>query len=104
MAKFNLRKLSLKERAELLELLWRSVEQLKTKKEIKNFFKDLLSQSEAIMLARRILIARELLKDRTYEDIMKEFEVGKSTVCSVHHWLESGFGGYEKVLKSFEKH
>lgn len=101
MAKFNLRKLNTKERQELLNLLWNSVEQLRTKKEIKNFFKDLLSESEAIMLARRILIARELLKGKTYREIMKEFGVGDSTVASVHHWLESGFGGYEKVLKNF---
>jgi len=76
---------------------------LKSREEIKNFFKDLLSESEAIMLARRILIARELLKDRTYEEIVKDFGVGKSTVCSVHQWLQSGFSGYGKALENYEK-
>lgn len=103
MAKFDLRKLNTKERQNLLNLLWTSVESLRTKNDIKDFFKDLLSESEAIMLARRILIARELLREKTYQEIMKEFGVGNSTVASVHHWLESGFGGYEKVLKNFDK-
>lgn len=103
MAKFDLGKLNSKQKMELLDLLWTSIEQLKNREEIKNFFKDLLSESEAIMLARRILIAKELLKGKTYQDIMKEFEVGNSTVASVHHWLSCGFGGYEKALKNFDK-
>jgi TrpR-related protein YerC/YecD len=103
MAKFNLGKLSSKDRMELLDLFWTSIEQLKTREEIKNFFKDLLSESESIMLARRILTARELLKGKTYQEIMQEFGLGKSTVASVHNWLISGFGGYEKALKNFDK-
>lgn len=103
MAKFDLGKLSSKEKMELLDLLWTSIEQLKTREEIKNFFKDLLSESEAIMLARRILIARELLKGKAYDEIMKEFGVGRSTLASVNQWLNSGFGGYEKALEKYEK-
>lgn len=101
MAKFDLKKLNIKEKQELLNLLWTSVEQSRTKKDIENFFKDLLSESEAIMLARRILIAKELLEGKTYEEIMKKFGVGQSTVRNVRLWLESGWGGYERVLKNF---
>jgi len=103
MAKFDLGKLNSKQKMELLDLLWTSIEQLKSREEIKNFFKDLLSESESVMLARRIQIAQELLNGKTYQEIMKEFGVGNSTVASVHHWLLSGFGGYEKALKNFDK-
>lgn len=103
MAKFNLKQLTSKERIKLLNLLWTSITELKTREEVKNFFKDLLSESEAIMLARRILVAQELLEGKTYEDIMKKYKVGRSTLANVNRWLESGFGGYEKALKKFEK-
>ena len=103
MSRFNSRKLSSKEKMELLDLLWTTIEQLKSREEIKNFFKDLLSESETVMLARRILIARELLKGKTYEEIMKNYGVGRSTLASVHFWLQAGFGGYEKSLKNFKK-
>lgn len=103
MAKFNPKKLSSQERMKLLDLLWTSISELKDREEIKNFFKDLLSESEAIMLARRILIAQELLEGKTYDEIMKKHKIGNSTVANVNRWLDSGFGGYEKVLKKFEK-
>lgn len=103
MAKFNPKQLNSQERMNLLDLLWTSINELKTREEIKNFFKDLLSESEAIMLARRILIAQELLQGKTYEEIIEKYKVGRSTLASVNSWLESGFGGYEKALKKFEK-
>lgn len=99
MAKFNTRQLNPQERIQLLDLLWTSTAKLKSQEEIKNFFKDLLSESETIMLARRILIAQELLKGKTYDEIIKKYKVGKSTVANVYRWLDSGFGGYKKTLK-----
>lgn len=103
MAKFNPRQLTSKERMKLLNLLWTIATELKTREETENFFKDLLSESEAIMLARRILIAQALLEGKTYDEIMKKYKVGRSTLANVNRWLESGFGGYEKALKKFEK-
>ena len=103
MPRFNSRKLKPKEKMELLDLLWTTIEQLRNREEIKNFFKDLLSESETVMLARRILVARELLEGRTYEEIMRKYGVGRSTLAGVHFWLQAGFGGYEKALKNFDK-
>lgn len=101
--RFNPKQISSEERMKLLDLLWTSIAELKTRDEVKNFFKDLLSESEAIMLARRILIAKKLLEGNDYFKIIKELKVGKSTIASVHRWLISGFGGYEKALKNFDK-
>ena len=101
--KFNPKQLTLKERMNLLNLLWASINELNNREEIKNFFKDLLSESEAVMLARRILVAQKLLEGEDYEKIIKELKVGKGTIANVQHWLVSGFGGYEKALKKFER-
>lgn len=101
--KFNPKQLNPQERMKLLNLLWTNITELKTQEEVKNFFKDLLSESEAVMLARRILVAQKLLEGEDYEKIIKELKVGKGTIANVQHWLVSGFGGYEKALKKFEK-
>lgn len=103
MAKFNPKKLNLTERTQLLNLLWSIIAELKNKEEVKNFFKDLLSESEAIMLARRITVAQKLLEGDTYDIIMKKYGVGRSTVASVNRWLDSGLGGYEQALKRIKK-
>ncbi len=85
-----------------LDLLWTSIAELKSRDEVKNFFKDLLSESEAIMLSRRIMIAKYLLEDKSYDEIAELLHTGKATIASVHRWLVSGFRGYENAVKRFK--
>ncbi len=92
-----------KERMKLLDELWTMIALLETRQEVKNFFKDLLSETEAIMLARRIHIAKLLLQGWTYEDISAELKTSYVTIGSVHRWLQGGFGGYTKLLPRLEK-
>lgn len=82
-------------------MFWGSIAALKSRDEVKAFFKDLLSESEAIMLARRIKIAQRLLQGVDYGEIQSELHVGRSTIASVHQWLTSGFQGYETAIKKF---
>lgn len=103
MPKVNPRALDLKSKMKYLDLLWTSIAQLETRQEVKQFFKDLLSESEAIMLARRIEIAKRLLEGEPYEKIASELKVGMDTIGRVQRWLTSGFGGYEKAVEGFKK-
>lgn len=103
MAKVNPRTLDSKDKMKYLDLLWTSIAQLETREETKQFFKDLLSESEAIMLARRIEIAKRLLEGEPYDNITRELGVGKDTIGRVQRWLSSGFGGYEKAVSGFKK-
>jgi TrpR-related protein YerC/YecD len=103
MSKVNPRTLDANSKMKYLGLLWTSIAQLETRDEVKRFFKDLLSESEAIMLARRIEIAKRLLEGRSYDDIAEELKVGKDTIGRVQRWLVSGFGGYEKAVGGFKK-
>ena len=91
------------EKMKYLDLLWTSIAGLESREEVKNFFKDLLSESEAVMLARRILIAKMLLEGKTYTEITEELKVGVDTIGRVSQWLTSGFGGYEKAIESFNR-
>lgn len=103
MARVNPRNLGSKDKMKYLDLLWTSIAQLETRNEVKQFFKDLLSQSEAIMLARRIEIAKRLIEGQSYGDISRELKVGTDTICRVQRWLTSGFGGYKKAIDGFKK-
>jgi uncharacterized protein YerC len=103
MVKVNPKKVNNLDRMKYLDLLWTSIAGLKSREETKNFFKDLLSESEAIMLSRRIMIAKYLLENLTYDEIKARMRVGDNNIAKVHSWLISGFGGYEKAIKEFNK-
>lgn len=76
---------------------------LKNRDEAKNFFKDLLTLSEIVMISRRIQVAKMLLESKTYEEIKEEMHVGTATVAQVERWLNNGFGGYRKTISEFRK-
>lgn len=95
--------LSREDRDELLDELWSMITLLNTKEEIENFFKDLLSETEAVMLARRIRIARFLLEGKSYDDITELMNAGPTTIASVHRWLQGSNEGYIKALPRLKK-
>ena len=66
---------------------------------MKLFLRDLLTESERIMLGRRILIARMLLAGCSHRYIAEGLHVGTDTVCRVHRWLDDQFPGYEKAIQ-----
>lgn len=75
---------------------------LKSREEVKNFLKDLLTLSEMVMLSRRIQIAKMLLEGNTQEEIRRKIKVGFSTINQVEKWLNNGFGGYKKIIKKYQ--
>lgn len=97
------RKLDNKDRMKYLDTLYTAMASLKSREEIKNFLRDLLTESERIMLGRRILIAKKLLEGKLYSEIVEEMKVGMDTIMRVHRWLEDENSGYEKVVKNLEK-
>ena len=103
MAKVKPYLLSQDEKNKLLEDLYTMIAALKSREEVKNFLKDLLTPSESLMLARRIQVAKMLLDGKTHEEIKTELKVGLDTINRVQYWLHSGFGGYLKALKKLEK-
>lgn len=103
MSRVNPRNIDSNAKMKYLDLLWTSIAKLETREEVKQFFKDLLSESEAIMIARRIEIAKRLIAGDSYDKIASELKVGMDTIGRVQQWLTSGFGGYEKAIKGFEK-
>lgn len=92
-----------KEKKEYLNMFYGMVEKLNSRDEIENFFKDLLTPSEVVMIARRLKVAFLLLEGYNHREIKKRMKVGFATVANVEHWLRSGFGGYEKIINKYKR-
>ena len=102
MAKFNPYILSEKERKRLLDEFFIAISNLKNFEDVRNFFKDLLSESEQVMLARRLQIAKMLLKGVGYQKIRSTLRVGFDNINAVNCWLRYGRDGYIKAIKILE--
>ncbi|MDO8529474.1 MAG: YerC/YecD family TrpR-related protein [bacterium] len=74
---------------------------LRGRDEVKNFFKDLLTLSEVVMISRRIQIAKMLMEGYKHEEIKKKLKIGYATIGYVERWLNEGFGGYKKIIKKY---
>src|SRR3990167_7476378 len=103
MSRKRLYKINPKERARILDEFWTMIALLETKDEVRNFFKDLLSATESVMLARRIQIAKLLLAGWGYDRIENKMGAGPTTIASVHLWLQGGFGGYVAALPKLKR-
>jgi uncharacterized protein YerC len=97
------RNLTKKERMETLDALYTAASSIRGRDSVKMFLKDLLTESERIMLGRRVLIARKLLAGNTYENIEDTMRVGSDTIRRVERWLNDQLPGYEQAIKGLEK-
>jgi len=70
---------------------------------MKAFLRDLLTESERIMLGRRILIARLLLSDATYDEFHLRLGAGHGTIRTVDRWLSDQVPGYEDAIAKMEE-
>ena len=86
-----------------IDALYAALEYAKARNEIKQFINDLLTESEQIMLGRRILIAKRLLEKWPHDRIVREMGVGLDTVFRVQRWLGGRHKGYEKVVEKIKK-
>ena len=68
--------LNKKQTIEVLDALYTAAGSVQGRDAMKLFLRDLLTPSERIMLGRRILIAKQLLAGKPYEDIQKDLQVG----------------------------
>lgn len=91
------------QRIETLDALYTAAASVKGRNAVKLFLRDLLTESERLMLGRRILIARKLMTGMSYNDIQADLQVGRDTVWRVHRWLLDQMPGYEQALEGLEK-
>jgi uncharacterized protein YerC len=63
----------------------------------------LFTESEIVILARRIKVAERLLRGIPFEEIQKELGVGLSTIRFVHRWLGDDLQKLQSLVTSLEK-
>jgi uncharacterized protein YerC len=99
MGKFtNTSKLSKTEQNELFVRFARVLAAVRSSVEGANLIRDLLSEPEALMLARRLQIAELLNEGYTYAQIKKVMKVSQTTIAKVGTWLQVYGEGYRAVF------
>lgn len=91
------------EKTKYLGEFYSMVSLLRSRDEVKIFFKDLLTLSEVVMVSRRIQAAKLLLEGKTYEEISQKLKMSTVTVNQVEKWLNNGFGGYKEIIRRYNK-
>lgn len=79
--------------------LLRTLVAVKDEKEMASLLRDLMTLPEIEEFANRLEIARLLLEGKSYLKVSQLTGVSTSTVTRVAHWLFSGCGGYQTVLR-----
>ena len=90
-------------KSKCLDALYAAFGFAEEKNETKSFLNDVLTESEKIMIGRRILVAKKLLAGQSYRDITREMGVGLDTVHKVKRWLGGRHSGIEKVVERVKK-
>jgi len=101
--KIKIKELKTENKNKYIDALYRALEYAQTKGETKSFISDLLTESEIIMLGRRVLIAKFLLQKMPYPKISRELGVGFDTIYKVQKWLGGRHRGYKKVVEKIKK-
>ncbi len=94
--KFN--QLSDLEKKKYLGDFYEIISKLRGYEEVREFFRDLLSLSEIVMLSKRVQIAKMILRGYDYDYIKNQLKVGESNIARVERWFNYGGGGYRKKL------
>lgn len=71
---------------------------LKSSVEAAGLIKDLFSEQEALLLARRLYIAELLQEGFTYAQIHRLINVGDNTIAKVQLWLQTYGDGFRTVI------
>jgi TrpR-related protein YerC/YecD len=83
--------------------LWSAFTLLGSKEEIRLLFKDLFTHTEYKMFAKRLEIARRLLRGERYEDIERELSVTTHTISRVNNILNEKGEGLRRANEVLDK-
>ena len=87
----------------LYQLFWETISELKESSKAEEFFNDLLSPTEKIMLSKRLAVVIMLQKGYGYSTIRSTLKVSPGTIGSVSAWLKYSGIGYRKVFNKLLK-
>jgi uncharacterized protein YerC len=94
MAKIKVYEIDEKEKYQSVGCLLNVIAELKSKKEIIDFFMGMLTPSEALMMGRRIQVAKMIIDEESAETIRKKLKVSFQTIAKTDHWLKERGDNY----------
>jgi uncharacterized protein YerC len=97
MAKVDYRALDPVKRRDMLDQLAAVFTTLRKAKEVRFLLERLLTESEVVMITRRLQIAELLVGGRTYDQIKRKLKVGISTIRDVDGWLTDAAYEYHLI-------
>lgn len=96
----------MKERIDInkLDELYDAILHLETVEECRSFFKDLCTIPELKALSQRFQVARMLMENNVYSEIVRETGASTATISRVNRSLSyDGSGGYNIVFEKINK-
>lgn len=90
------------EREKLKRRLCTKIAKLKSQQEVNSFLEDLLTDSEFVMIIRRLQIAKMLLDGCFYFQIKLALNVSYNTIKNVRDNLDKVRGGYTNFIKDLK--
>ena len=103
MTTFHLNEMPKNKRIQMIGEFYDTIAHLKDRKEVRLFFKSLLSADEIATLMRRVEIAVLLSAKFTYDEIARLMGVGKSKITNVQKNLLQDDSGYKLIVKRLIK-
>ena len=98
MAKIEYRKLTSRQRKMVEKELQSTFLNVPRKRQIVTLLLDVLTQSEHVMIARRLQTAKLLLRGMTHIKIRKRLGVSFDLIQDVDGWLDDKFKAYRKII------
>lgn len=87
----------------MFEVFYRTIADLSNPLQVEDFFKELLTPSEQVMLAKRLAISILLSKKYTYEDIIDILKVSPVTIGIIARWLKKEGRAFQKAIDKILK-
>jgi TrpR-related protein YerC/YecD len=81
-----------------LEKLLRAILSLRSPPEAWRFFRDLMTDDELAMIARRWRVVSMLSEGASYRQITEQTGMSSRTVARIARWFREGPGGYRLAL------
>lgn len=84
----------------ILDLFWTSLSSLSTKEKVAVFLDDLLTNTEKLMLSKRLAIAFMLMKGHDYPTINNRLKVSDQTIWNIKINLSNRGKGYKVAIEN----
>lgn len=101
MTKISRKRLESQVEKRIYEIFSETIVSLDNPQKVEEFFNELISPTEKLMLAKRLAIAILLEKGYTYEDIISVLKVSRTTIQSVSLWYKFRGIGYKKAVDKY---